>query len=297
MESANTDVLQTLLQDAQIGASRIRSAPLANAAASVVVEGAAPSANAPPTAAAGADEAEFVAPILESLETLTVADGADDEDDQQLMEVAESLRSFEINANDVGLVKQRCSHLEYPLLEEYDFRNDPRNPPLNIDLKPTTTLRPYQEKSLSQMFRNGRARSGMIVLACGAGKTLVGITAACTIKKSVLVLCTGGVSVDQVRGGRGTQRFAQAGGGSIVARSVSALEHAGHQPSGDIHAQQKGYAQDRVGRVGDHVLHDHTHQPQCRVQESDCRHPTARVGAPHPGRGSCSARNHVPPSH
>jgi hypothetical protein len=35
-----------------------------------------------------------------------------------------------------------------------------------------------------------RARSGIIVLPCGAGKTLVGITAACTIKKSVLVLCT-----------------------------------------------------------------------------------------------------------
>lgn len=49
------------------------------------------------------------------------------------------------------------------------------------------------------MFRNGRARSGMIVLACGAGKTLVGVTAACTIKKSVLVLCTGGVSADQWR--------------------------------------------------------------------------------------------------
>lgn len=35
-----------------------------------------------------------------------------------------------------------------------------------------------------------RARSGIIVLPCGAGKTLVGITAACTIKKSCLVLCT-----------------------------------------------------------------------------------------------------------
>jgi DNA excision repair protein ERCC-3 len=36
----------------------------------------------------------------------------------------------------------------------------------------------------------GRAKSGIIVLPTGAGKTLVGITAACTIKKSTLVLCT-----------------------------------------------------------------------------------------------------------
>lgn len=35
-----------------------------------------------------------------------------------------------------------------------------------------------------------RARSGIIVLPCGAGKSLVGITAACTVKKSTLVLCT-----------------------------------------------------------------------------------------------------------
>ena len=42
------------------------------------------------------------------------------------------------------------------------------------------------------MFGNGRARSGVIVLPCGAGKTLVGVTAACTIRKRCLVLCTSG---------------------------------------------------------------------------------------------------------
>jgi len=96
------------------------------------------------------------------------------------------------------------------MLEEYDFRNDTVNANLDIDLKPSTVIRPYQETSLSKMFGNGcsvvscflaphpltlmglirRARSGIIVLPCGAGKTLVGITAACTIKKSCLVLCT-----------------------------------------------------------------------------------------------------------
>lgn len=37
----------------------------------------------------------------------------------------------------------------------------------SIDLKPSTVLRPYQEKSLRKMFGNGRARSGVIVLPCG----------------------------------------------------------------------------------------------------------------------------------
>ena len=46
------------------------------------------------------------------------------------------------------------------MLEEYDFRNDTVNPDLNIDLKPHVQPRPYQEKSMSKMFGNGRARSG-----------------------------------------------------------------------------------------------------------------------------------------
>ena len=41
--------------------------------------------------------------------------------------------------------------------------------------------------------------AGIIVLPCGAGKSLVGITAAARIKKSVLCLVTNNVSVDQWR--------------------------------------------------------------------------------------------------
>lgn len=109
------------------------------------------------------------------------------------------VHSFEINFSSVETVKRRCIELDYPMLEEYDFRNDKTIPNLEIDLKPTTMIRPYQEKSLSKMFGNGRARNGIIVLPCGAGKTLVGITAACTVKKSTLVLCTSAVSVEQWR--------------------------------------------------------------------------------------------------
>ena len=47
------------------------------------------------------------------------------------------------------------------------------------------------------ILSRSRARSGIIVLPCGAGKTLVGIVAARTIRKSCLILCTSGVSVMQ----------------------------------------------------------------------------------------------------
>ncbi|KAF4520968.1 hypothetical protein B566_EDAN011604 [Ephemera danica] len=111
----------------------------------------------------------------------------DDEDDEQ--ETVLKTVSFEVN--------QRCIELDYPLLAEYDFRNDTVNPDMNIDLKPSAVLRPYQEKSLRKMFGNGRARSGVIVLPCGAGKSLVGVTACCTVRKRALVLCNSSVSVEQ----------------------------------------------------------------------------------------------------
>ncbi len=78
-------------------------------------------------------------------------DKEDEEDDFG----AEQVHSFEIAAEHVENIKKRCNDIDYPMLEEYDFRNDTINANLEIDLKPTTTIRPYQEKSLSKMFGNG----------------------------------------------------------------------------------------------------------------------------------------------
>ncbi|KAL9329952.1 hypothetical protein ACSQ67_004955 [Phaseolus vulgaris] len=64
--------------------------------------------------------------------------------------------SFEVDPSQVENVKQRClpNALNYPMLEEYDFRNDTVNPDLDMELKPQAQPRPYQEKSLSKMFGN-----------------------------------------------------------------------------------------------------------------------------------------------
>ncbi|KAI5453638.1 DNA repair helicase RAD25 [Naganishia albida] len=144
------------------------------------------------------EEAEAAAPAGER-------DGADDDilgaviglDRADEMDEEDRIQSFEIDGTKMERVKRQCQIIGLPVLEEYDFRADTINSNLEIDLKPMTVIRPYQETSLSKMFGNGRARSGIIVLPCGAGKTLVGITAACTIKKSVLVLCTSAVSAQQ----------------------------------------------------------------------------------------------------
>ncbi|GAA5823299.1 hypothetical protein JCM3770_002189, partial [Rhodotorula araucariae] len=148
-----------------------------------------------PDAAGGADGADK-AKSREEEDLFTAVVGLDKEDQ---MDDDDEVHSFEIREAEIEAVKRRCLDLDYRMMEEYDFRHDEVNPTLEIDLKPTAALRPYQEKSLGKMFGNGRARSGIIVLPCGAGKTLVGITAATTIRKSCIVLCTSSVSVMQWR--------------------------------------------------------------------------------------------------
>ena len=114
------------------------------------------------------------------------------------MSAARVLR-FEISVEATNTVKAACLgfHPAYPVLHEYDFKSDASVPNLPIRLRKPEALRPYQSKSLAKMFGNGRARSGIIVLPCGAGKTLVGISAACTMKKSCIIFCPNTNSVEQ----------------------------------------------------------------------------------------------------
>lgn len=192
VESSHPEILQMLLRDEVIAEARIK--PDGGAA---VARPEAPRPARDAAAAAPAGEAAGGAPGGASEHDLfSAVIGVYDADE---LDEDEAVHSFEIREEFIETVKRRCNELGFPMLEEYDFRNDRMNPDLDIDLKPITHIRPYQEKSLAKMFGNSRARSGIIVLPCGAGKTLVGITAACTIKKSCLVLCTSSVSVMQWR--------------------------------------------------------------------------------------------------
>eukprot|EP00051_Salpingoeca_urceolata_P029167 m.489121 g.489121 ORF g.489121 m.489121 type:complete len:797 (+) comp26400_c0_seq1:233-2623(+) len=225
LESSHPEALQVLLQDEVIQAARVketdefikgqaprgdhrqiagmlatqaaREKEAADAAAAAAAE-AAEAANAQ----GGTDDTSSIAPTLQTvgkdapvpddIANFHAAIDEDDDADDDLGTV-----SFEIGRDHVQKVQLQCTRLNYPLSAEYDFRKDSQIPNIDMDLKPTCVLRPYQEKSLRKMFGNGRARSGIIVLPCGAGKTLTGVTAACTIKKRAIVLCTSKVAVEQ----------------------------------------------------------------------------------------------------
>eukprot|EP00127_Corallochytrium_limacisporum_P000579 Clim_evm6s20 gene=Clim_evmTU6s20 len=139
-----------------------------------------------PEAMADEEAADDIMDVMKRLE----------KEDNEFESIGQHIFSFRIREEMVEETKNFCSR-HYPLLEEYDFRNDKSSPDIGMQLKPIAHLRPYQEKSLAKMFGNGRARSGMICLPCGAGKTLTGVTAACTVNKRTVVLCTTAVAVDQ----------------------------------------------------------------------------------------------------
>ena len=208
IESKDPQMLQRLLQDEEIGPLRLQGDVVKEKAPQMrglVIPGtkeaagvkqanqlpapaARPGAPVPPSAAAAA--AAAAEPVKDPSAEDPFASGikedeeGDDDDDE------DTVHSFEISAESVEAVQKRCFGLGFPVSEEYAFRDDSKNPDLNIDLRPHARIRSYQEVSLNKMFGNGRAKSGIIVLPCGAGKTLVGISAGCTIKKSIVVLAT-----------------------------------------------------------------------------------------------------------
>lgn len=202
VESAYPETLQLLLKDPVIQECRLKQDSsttdlITEEDSNKVIPSFPGEAPAPPGSAPMDTPATSAGAVPEDISDFYhKIDQEDDEEDQEDANTKKMV-SFEVNQEKLEVLQQRTMAMEFPLLAEYDFRNDTLNPDINIDLKPAAILRPYQEKSLRKMFGNGRARSGVIVLPCGAGKSLVGVTACCTVRKKAIVLCNSGVSVEQ----------------------------------------------------------------------------------------------------
>ena len=117
-----------------------------------------------------------------------------DQDDRAM---SEEVPLVEIAQEHLEPVQKACESNDLPLLSEFPYKYDLTLPTIKMDLKPTAVLRSYQKESLEKMFQHGRVRSALIVLPCGAGKSLTGVAAVCYVKKRALVLCTSGVAVEQ----------------------------------------------------------------------------------------------------
>ena len=57
-----------------------------------------------------------------------------DKDEEDKEEEVTEVVSFEVNQEKIEVIQKRCIEMEYPLLTEYDFRNDNVNPDIKYIL-------------------------------------------------------------------------------------------------------------------------------------------------------------------
>ncbi|MCY7412278.1 MAG: DEAD/DEAH box helicase [Salinibacterium sp.] len=102
--------------------------------------------------------------------------------------------SFVVQAWARGELKQELLKLGWPA---EDLAGYTPGTPHNIDLMTSGwALRDYQNQAVSNFIANG---SGVVVLPCGAGKTLVGLGAMAAVKTTTLILVTNTISARQWR--------------------------------------------------------------------------------------------------
>ncbi|PZE69529.1 DNA repair helicase XPB [Curtobacterium sp. MCBD17_021] len=113
---------------------------------------------------------------------------------QPLLGERRSDTAVELQAWARGQVKQELVKIGWPA---EDLAGYTPGQPHDIELDTADwDLRPYQHDAVDSFFQQG---SGVVVLPCGAGKTLVGAGAMATVKATTLILVTNTVSARQWR--------------------------------------------------------------------------------------------------
>ena len=109
---------------------------------------------------------------------------------------------FKLSLMDRGTIKQELLKLGWPVKDEVPLRE---GEPLNINLRKETgagkplTIREYQEEAAKALVGDKGPGTGFgtIVLPCGAGKTVVGMTIMSMLKTSTLIVTTNISAVHQ----------------------------------------------------------------------------------------------------
>ncbi len=112
--------------------------------------------------------------------------------------------SFAVDPAHRGLIKQALIGIGYPA---EDLAGYAEGAALPVALRPVTaggrpfTVRDYQRQAADTFYAGGDARggSGVIVLPCGAGKTIVGIAVLSLLQRNALILTTSITAVKQWR--------------------------------------------------------------------------------------------------
>ncbi|MFH1329448.1 MAG: DNA repair helicase XPB [Actinomycetota bacterium] len=94
---------------------------------------------------------------------------------------------FALRLGDRGAVKQALIHLGWPASDEAGYAEGD-----GLEVELTCTLRGYQADAVAAWWADGTALggSGVLVLPCGAGKTVVGISALSHVRAHSLIIVT-----------------------------------------------------------------------------------------------------------
>ncbi len=102
--------------------------------------------------------------------------------------------SVTVHRSERGAIKQQLIKVGWPAEDRAGYVDGEAHP-IELDTS-DWSLRPYQEQAVEGFWHGG---SGVVVLPCGAGKTLVGAAAMARAKATTLILVTNTVSARQWR--------------------------------------------------------------------------------------------------
>nr|MBC9199687.1 DEAD/DEAH box helicase [Paenibacillus sp. PL91] len=115
---------------------------------------------------------------------------------------ARSDGAWELNDSCRGALKQELTRLGYPIIDLAGYHAGEE---LTVQMRNRTLrdrafeLREYQQAAVELFYKEGTVQggSGVIVLPCGAGKTIVGIAALARLSRATLILTSNSTSVKQ----------------------------------------------------------------------------------------------------
>ena len=132
--------------------------------------------------------------ILRSTDAAVLAEVSKNKRIQPLLIGRPSTDSFQVDAWARGHIKQELLKIGWPAEDLAGYTPGTPHP---IELSEADwKLRPYQREAVDKFNDGG---SGVVVLPCGAGKTLVGAAAMADTKTTTLILVTNTVSARQWR--------------------------------------------------------------------------------------------------
>lgn len=91
-------------------------------------------------------------------------------------------------------IKRCLMQLGFPVIDRAGYR---KAPTVSIEFASTVSLRPYQREAVEQFLMQTGEQSGVIVLPCGSGKTIVGLAILCRLGYHALILTPNQSSAEQ----------------------------------------------------------------------------------------------------